>query len=76
MPHYYLDLRYFQLVVEDPVGYDFENLGSAVRVAQALLSRLHSDGGCSPLDGARVEISDDNGWVATLPRLNVRALAE
>jgi hypothetical protein len=38
MPHYYLDVRFPYLVVEDSVGYDFKSLGDAVSAAQTLLS--------------------------------------
>jgi hypothetical protein len=67
MPHYYLDVRFSHLVVEDETGHDFSDLAQAVRVAHALLSQLKTTGLPGTSEWLRIEISDDNGLVATFP---------
>lgn len=67
MPHYFFDIRFSHLVVEDATGHDFRDLGEAVRVAEVLLLDLnpshHENVGSYPT----IEISDDEKLLATVP---------
>jgi hypothetical protein len=69
MPHYYLDVRYPHLVVEDATGHDFIDLNEAMQIAHVLLLQIRAANLVNSLDWPRVEISDDNGLMATVPKL-------
>ena len=67
MPHYYLNVRYSHLLIEDEQGHNFADLISALRVADQILSKMGVVPAAIGFDPPQVEISDDYGLVATVP---------
>ena len=71
MPHYFFDIRFSHLVVEDATGHDFRDLGEAVRVAEVLLSDLKPPHRVNAEAYPTIEILDDERLLATVPNASL-----